>query len=45
ESLVLFALMGINLKYQIDINKQLAQGLQEVRESVLVLTATRNNDN
>ncbi|TOB12342.1 hypothetical protein CGK13_06270 [Vibrio parahaemolyticus] len=44
-SLVLFALMGINLKYQIDINKQLAQGLQEVRESVLVLTATRNNDN
>ncbi|TOE93716.1 hypothetical protein CGJ35_24385, partial [Vibrio parahaemolyticus] len=45
ESLVMFALMGMNLKYQIAINKQLTQGLQEVRESVLVLTATRNNDN
>ncbi len=44
-SLVMFALMGMNLKYQIAINKQLTQGLQEVRESVLVLTATRNNDN
>lgn len=44
ESLVLFALMGMNLKYQIAINKQLTQGLQEVRESVLVLTATRNNE-
>ncbi|TOE92746.1 hypothetical protein CGJ35_25285 [Vibrio parahaemolyticus] len=45
ESLVLFALMGINLKYQIDINKQLAQGLQEVRESVLVLTVRSKGDN
>ncbi|EJC1076387.1 hypothetical protein Q6U62_000274 [Vibrio parahaemolyticus] len=44
ESLVLFALMGINLKYQIDINKQLAQGLQEVRESVLVLTVRSKGD-
>ncbi|MFM2602348.1 hypothetical protein [Vibrio diabolicus] len=39
ESLVMFVLIGMNLKYQIAINKQLTQGLQEVRESVLVLTA------
>ncbi|ELB1496956.1 hypothetical protein R7D96_03500 [Vibrio sp. Vb2853] len=42
ESLVLFALMGMNLKYQIAINKQLTKGLQDVRESVLVLKASRN---
>ena len=39
ESLVMFVLIGMNLKYQIAINKQLTQGLQDVRESVLVLTA------
>ncbi|EMC8461151.1 hypothetical protein VYH28_000536 [Vibrio alginolyticus] len=44
ESLVTFVLIGMNLKYQIAINKQLTQGLQDVRESVLVLTATRNNE-
>ncbi|CAE6939467.1 hypothetical protein [Vibrio sp. B1FLJ16] len=44
ESLVLFALMGMNLKNQNTINKQLTQGLQEVRESVLLLTAKSNNE-
>ncbi|AQW60511.1 hypothetical protein [Vibrio owensii] len=44
ESLVMFALMGMNLKYQIAINKQLTKGLQDVRESVLVLKASRNAD-
>ncbi|EGQ8413942.1 hypothetical protein LHO93_001244 [Vibrio parahaemolyticus] len=44
ESLVMFVLIGMNLKYQIAINKQLTQGLQDVRDSVLVLKATRNNE-
>ncbi|MCE7732070.1 hypothetical protein [Vibrio campbellii] len=44
ESLVMFAMTGMNLKYQIAINKQLTKGLQDVRESVLVLRATRNNE-
>ena len=44
ESLVMFALMGMNLKYQIAINKQLTKGLQDVRESVLVLKASSNAD-
>ena len=44
ESLVMFALMGMNLKYQIAINKQLTKWLQDVRESVLVLKATRNSE-
>ncbi|WP_269425395.1 hypothetical protein [Vibrio jasicida] len=39
---MMFALMGMNLKYQITINKQLTKGLQDVRESVLVLKASRN---
>ncbi len=43
ESLVFFGLMGMNLRYQIAINKQLTQGLQDVRESVLVLTAKSSN--
>ncbi|MFW1712304.1 hypothetical protein [Vibrio parahaemolyticus] len=37
ESLVLFALMGMNLKYQISINKALTTGLQDMRERVLVM--------
>ncbi|TOC20807.1 hypothetical protein CGJ90_19725 [Vibrio parahaemolyticus] len=37
ESLVLFALMGMNLKYQIAINKALTTGLQDMRERVLVM--------
>ncbi|MFQ0976133.1 hypothetical protein [Vibrio campbellii] len=44
ESLVMFALMGMNLKYQIAFNKELTKGLQDVRESVLVLKATRNSE-
>ncbi|EPP2131024.1 hypothetical protein ACUNB4_003895 [Vibrio alginolyticus] len=43
ESLVMFVLIGMNLKYQIAINKQLTQGLQDVRESVLVLTAKQTD--
>jgi hypothetical protein len=37
ESLVMFALMGMNLKYQISINKALTTGLQDMRERVLVM--------
>lgn len=44
ESIVLVALMGMNLKNQNTINKQLTQGLQEVRESVLLLKAKSNNE-
>ncbi|EGQ8468602.1 TPA: hypothetical protein ACVO3J_004586 [Vibrio alginolyticus] len=43
ESLVMFVLIGMNLKYQIAINKQLTQGLQDVRESVLVLKAKQTD--
>ncbi|EGR1699940.1 hypothetical protein HYN73_00740 [Vibrio parahaemolyticus] len=39
ESIVMFALMAMNLKYQIAINKALTQGLQDMREKVLVLEA------
>ncbi|EIO4081397.1 hypothetical protein LQK65_001821 [Vibrio parahaemolyticus] len=42
ESLVLFALMGINLKYQIAINKALTIGLQDMREKVIVLEAQKH---
>ncbi|WDG10206.1 hypothetical protein PUN50_22790 [Vibrio campbellii] len=44
ESFVMFALMGMNLKYQIAINKQFTKGLQDVRESVLVLKATQKSE-
>ncbi len=37
ESIVMFALMAMNLKYQIAINKALTQGLQDMRERVLVM--------
>ncbi|MFH0287321.1 hypothetical protein ACGRSR_06670 [Vibrio owensii] len=37
ESLVMFTLMGMNLKYQISINKALTTGLQDMRERVLVM--------
>ena len=37
ESLVMFALMGMNLKYQISINQALTTGLQDMRERVLVM--------
>ncbi|TNY58438.1 hypothetical protein [Vibrio parahaemolyticus] len=42
ESLVMFALMGINLKYQIAINKALTIGLQDMREKVIVLEAQKH---
>ncbi|MCR9905283.1 hypothetical protein NB568_21200 [Vibrio alginolyticus] len=41
ESLVMFVLIGMNLKYQIAINKQLTQGLQNVREKVIMLEAQK----
>ncbi|MFW9656680.1 hypothetical protein V3H38_04385 [Vibrio parahaemolyticus] len=42
ESLVMFALMGMNLKYQIAINKALTIGLQDMREKVIVLEAQKH---
>ncbi len=39
ESVVMFFLMAVNLKYQISINRALTQGLQEMREKVLVIEA------
>ena len=44
DSLVLFVLMAMNLKTQNAINKQLTQGLQEVRETVLVMAAKHGGD-
>ncbi|CAE6902354.1 hypothetical protein [Vibrio sp. B1FLJ16] len=44
EFIVMFALMAMNLRYQVAINKQLTQGLQDMRESVLILTAKSNNE-
>ncbi len=37
ESLVMFALMGMNLKYQISFNKALTTGLQDMHDRVLVM--------
>ncbi|EHH1107980.1 hypothetical protein J7H87_001120 [Vibrio parahaemolyticus] len=39
ESVAMFFLMSVNLKYQISINRALTQGLQEMREKVLVIEA------
>lgn len=44
ELIVTFALMGMNFKYQIAINKPLTQGLQDVHESVLGLTERNYNE-